>query len=103
MRDHPPYPSPGPRRMRDHPPYPPPGPRWMRHHPPCRSSPMRPAIISVFFSAALLWPVCPSVGQQEKPSMTNVHFVDVAATAGFRDRVINGGEKTKKYVFESTG
>ena len=40
---------------------------------------------------------------QEESSSSPVQFVDVAATAGLRDRMVNGGEKTKKYVFESTG
>ncbi|PYV38401.1 MAG: hypothetical protein DMG06_25750, partial [Acidobacteria bacterium] len=34
---------------------------------------------------------------------STVQFFDVAQTAGLRDRVVNGGDKTKKYVFESTG
>src|SRR6266702_8307735 len=38
---------------------------------------------------------------QNRPS--EVRFVDVAPMVGLNDRVVNGGDATKKYVFESTG
>lgn len=41
--------------------------------------------------------------QPASPNTSDVQFVDVAWTAGIRHRVVNGGEKTKKYIFESTG
>ena len=34
---------------------------------------------------------------------SEVRFVDVAPMVGLNDRVVNGGDATKKYVFESTG
>ena len=36
-------------------------------------------------------------------SAAEVHFIDVAPQAGLTVRVVNGGEKTKKYIWESTG
>jgi hypothetical protein len=44
-----------------------------------------------------------SLGQQVETKPTGVGFVEVGLSSGLRDRIINGGEKTKKYVFESTG
>jgi enediyne biosynthesis protein E4 len=54
-----------------------------------------PTLLLSFFSSPLK--------QQEQSLPIAVQFVDVAATAGLRDHMVNGGEKTKKYVFESTG
>jgi enediyne biosynthesis protein E4 len=36
-------------------------------------------------------------------SVAEVQFVDVAPQAGLTVRMVNGGEKTKKYIWESTG
>ena len=36
-------------------------------------------------------------------SAAQVQFTDVAQKAGLNVRVVNGGERTKKYIFESTG
>jgi hypothetical protein len=40
---------------------------------------------------------------QNHSSSSQVQFLDVAQQVGLKDRIVNGGEKTKKYVFESTG
>src|SRR2546426_622334 len=89
--------------MRDHLPYLFALRRRMRDHSPHRDKPMRAAILVLLFCAALFASVRSSFGQQENSFSSSVQFVDVAATAGLRDRIVNGGEKTKKYVFESTG
>ena len=77
--------------------------RRMSDHPPYENKPMRPAILVVLFSTTLFSLVCLPVGPQEQSPSTAIQFVDVAAKAGLRDSMVNGGEKTKKYVFESTG
>ena len=38
-----------------------------------------------------------------RASVTQVQFADIAESAGLNVRMINGGEKIKKYVLESTG
>jgi enediyne biosynthesis protein E4 len=64
---------------------------------------MRPAILAALFSITPFAFVCLPVGSQQHSPSAGVLFVDVAATAGLRDLVVNGGETAKKYVFESTG
>ena len=39
----------------------------------------------------------------QQASTAQVRFTDVAQKAGLNVRVIDGGERTKKYIFESTG
>ncbi|PYV83236.1 MAG: RNA-binding protein [Acidobacteria bacterium] len=56
------------------------------------------ALLASLFTSAWL-----SLSQPANSTSSAVQFVDVAQPAGLRDRVVNGGEKTKKYVFESTG
>jgi enediyne biosynthesis protein E4 len=56
-------------------------------------------IALTLLSSAIFLPL----GQQVETNPAEVSFVDVALSSGLRDRVVNGGEKTKKYVFESTG
>jgi enediyne biosynthesis protein E4 len=57
--------------------------------------------LALFFSGRAFTAVISSVADST-PSAA-VQFVDVASTAGLRDRVVNGGEVAKKYIFESTG
>jgi enediyne biosynthesis protein E4 len=60
---------------------------------------------SLLFLLTLLYLVVILSGQHQRTPLTrsDVKFIDIAEQAGIRDRVVNGGEKTKKYVFESTG
>src|SRR5712691_11664621 len=51
------------------------------------------AILSRFLPA---WPA-----EQTLPA--HVRFTNVAEKAGITTRIVNGGETTKKYIFESTG
>ncbi len=57
----------------------------------------------VLFFIAGVSPALSLSGAQGDSTPAAVQFVDVANTAGLRDRVVNGGEATKKYIFESTG
>jgi enediyne biosynthesis protein E4 len=76
----------------DHPPYP-------------KNFMFRIRSFSLLFLSTLLYLVLIVWGQHQPAPLTGPHvtFIDIAEPAGIRDRVVNGGEKTKKYVFESTG
>jgi enediyne biosynthesis protein E4 len=75
-------------------------------HPPCpRNFMFCVRSFSLLFLSALLYLVLILWGHHQPAPLTgpNVKFIDIAEPAGIRDRVVNGGEETKKFVFESTG
>ena len=59
------------------------------------------ASCALLLAAAALRPQSRPLG--EPGASVQAQFVDVAAQAGLTVRMVNGGEKTKKYIWESTG
>src|SRR5215471_13411819 len=54
--------------------------------------------------AAALTTSAPEVHRNtSSTAAAEIRFVDVAPQAGLTVRIVNGGEKTKKYIWESTG
>lgn len=60
--------------------------------------------IAGFIAGFLLLGAATSVSQRKAPATPpKVHFVDIAGHAGLTARTEDGGEKTKKYIIETTG
>jgi hypothetical protein len=54
-------------------------------------------------STPVIWPKATTVPQGISATPPTVHFVDIADRAGLTARTEDGGEKTKKYIIETTG
>src|SRR5438552_18165704 len=55
------------------------------------------------FSTSVIWPTATIAPQGFSATPPSVHFVDIAARAGLTARTEDGGEKSKKYIIETTG
>ncbi len=55
------------------------------------------------FSTSVIWPTATIAPQGFSATPASVHFVDIAARAGLTARTEDGGERTKKYIIETTG
>ena len=60
------------------------------------------AVIAVAVSIPLIWPELVTA-ERLSVAPPKVHFVDIAARAGLTARTEDGGERTKKYIIETTG
>jgi enediyne biosynthesis protein E4 len=61
------------------------------------------ACVVLAVSTRVLWPKAVTATQHLSATPPNVHFVDIAARAGLTAKTEDGGEKTKKYIIETTG
>jgi enediyne biosynthesis protein E4 len=55
------------------------------------------------FSTSVIWPTATIAPQGFSATPPSVHFADIAARAGLTARTEDGGERTKKYIIETTG
>src|SRR3984893_2792119 len=53
--------------------------------------------------SSVIWPRATTAPQGLSATPPSVQFVDIAARAGLTVRTEDGGEKTKKYIIETTG
>ena len=61
------------------------------------------AVLMVTVSSPVTSPRAVTANQNAAPTPSSVHFIDIAARAGLTARTEDGGEKTKKYIVETTG
>jgi len=54
-------------------------------------------------STPVIWPKATAAPQHVSATPPSVHFVDIAARVGLTAKTEDGGEKTKKYIIETTG
>jgi enediyne biosynthesis protein E4 len=59
--------------------------------------------VALALSIPVIWPRSVSATEHFSASPPSVRFIDIAARAGLTARTEDGGEKTKKYIIETTG